>query len=171
MVTVGELKALIDQAMVSRGETNDGIARAAGVAPETVRSIRLGRTSKMKEHSRQKLFAYLTTLQPVAPSPQDESAVQRHISGSTGYIRFTGSAAGSLGPVFSSEAERRGYLRRVIEDAQRAMRDAQLALDAPLSAPVSDADADEVAALGDPPARREAPRTDRVVRSTRRPSD
>jgi hypothetical protein len=136
MATVEDLRSLIENAMDSRGETNDGIARAAGVAPETVRSIRLGRTSKMKEHSRQKLLAYLTGLHPVAPGQQVESATPRHISSAaTGYVRFGGAGTGITGPVFESEAERRGYLRRVIEDAQRAMRDAQTALDAPISAP------------------------------------
>lgn len=126
----------------------------------------------MKAHSREKLFEYLTRVHPVDSAPQAESGTPRPtISGSVGYVRFGGSATGSVGPAFKSEEERRGYMRRVLEEAQRAIRDAELALDAPITAaaPSVADDVDEVAELGDrlstpPTSRRSASQQTRPAR-------
>jgi hypothetical protein len=57
----------------------------------------------------------LSLFAPVPPSPR---VVREH------------SPSYNAGSVFQDEAERRGYLRRVLEDAHRAIADAREALDA-----------------------------------------
>lgn len=125
------------RAVDSKRATVDGIAAATGMSPETVRSFKGSRTKSMKAHTRTLLERYLSHLQVEGSAPQHESATPRHIAG-TGAVRFNGSASAATGRQFASEEERRGYMRRVLEEAQRAIADAAGALDAPLSAPVRD---------------------------------
>ena len=143
-----DLRRRLTFVLKSRPELSaEALAEEARVSPNSLRALLSGETRESREHVRDRLMAYLAQ-QVAAPAPQDESAAPRNISGSSAYIRLSG----ATGPAFDSEDHRRGYLQKTLEDAARAIREAQDALRAPLREPVSDADVDELAELLDPPA-------------------
>lgn len=133
MDTLAELRELIESAM-RRGETSDGIALGSGVSDETLRNIRHGRTSSLRAHTRDRLLAYLRP--KIGDSaPQHAEHVTHPGASIGGSARITVTATGNISGGFLSEDERRGYLRRTLEQAAQAIRDAQTALDTPVTAP------------------------------------
>ena len=140
MATREQLRILIESAMQDRGETNDGIARGAGVASETVRGIRHGRTSKVARHTADRLMAYLTRPQPVARTPHNDTET-RHDTATPGLLPL------DIPQHFASESDRISFARGVLlmgaetnritsESSHQVARAIQAAM-AALLAPVS----------------------------------
>jgi hypothetical protein len=107
METIEQLRILIDAAMHDRGETNDGIARGAGVASETVRGIRHGRTSKVARHTADRLVAYLTRPQPVAQKLQNDTGAG-HDMATPGVLPL------AIPQHFASDSDRISFARGVL---------------------------------------------------------
>jgi hypothetical protein len=135
-----ELRGLLDQLVESRGSVRSA-ADALDVNRESFRRFIQGATLP-KGADRLKYMAFYKATkapdQPEAPKAVPPLAMD---AGQT-----FDKSHGAL--IFVTEAERRGFLKKVLFDAERAIQEARAALDAPLSVPtLPPASPDEVAAF------------------------
>jgi hypothetical protein len=144
-----ELRARLVNA-IADGLTLGEIARITQLSETTLTSVRDAVRPGMRRQTREGL----RRLPPsgINGDALTQSSAQVGVSEPqfAGYVtQPRSSTSGTLN--FLNEAERRGYLRRVLEEARRAISDAERALDASLTGAASDvaADAALVAELGD----------------------
>jgi hypothetical protein len=142
------------RAQVATGRSLKELAEVTGLTEETLASVRDSRRTRMQSATRRGLLKLpgANEVRAKFGPPFDTASLAPKFIGE--YERPVASSVDSARPgaaTFRTEEERRGYLRRVLEEARRAISDAERALDASLTGAASDvaSDAALVAEIGD----------------------